>query len=483
MNQLFEKLLNELTLEHLAAIDESLEVDKQQLAPKILPLDRFVVLAATRQHCRSQFEKVRGAQVERLGNRPERTILSENLSYFSDFIPVTTCCRFELHCLLDSEALESTDEDWIAAFITMLGLSEKDRELVQVFRGEAALRHLSWTALGGASILPGEAEIIGQLKQFYARSIEDNLLTRGSMLHRIYQHVFKTTKHLRERIFRGGTRTQSLPRIAYDHMVQLVEEVHGEPFASSSSSVIGIVGAGNVALNIAHHLIRHNVAPERLLFFVRNEERTRERPNFPQASQTCSVNDLMMRIKSREMVGLFGAVTHPLEVGNSPEEWRDVNVALPIIDLSVPDMISQRTREFLPNSVRYEDFEIVMSERQKKDASVRKSLIEARETFDQLVKEETARINTQELLRGTQLERFRRLLNRKVDVLVDGSLDELARRVEAAMKREHPNLSTRFLNREFRRSRRELKASLKHQALRQVIDHIVKGKHRDTPAS
>ncbi len=109
---------------------------------------------------------------------------------------------------------------------------------------EEALRHLAFVAAGLDSMVIGETEILGQIKNAYFAALECGA-ARGPM-HRIFQHSFSIAKKVRTKIpLTVG------PTSVGAAAVHLAQEVLGD---LSGTSVL-IVGAGEVARTTAQSLV------------------------------------------------------------------------------------------------------------------------------------------------------------------------------------------------------------------------------------
>ena len=114
------------------------------------------------------------------------------------------------------------------------------------YEGLEAVRHLFRVAAGMDSMVLGETEISGQIKQAYetARAAK---LTRGT-LNRVFQSTFQVVKEIRTRtgIGRGATSIGSVG-------VELAEKIFGHDLSRQS---VMIIGAGQVGEACVRHLTK-----------------------------------------------------------------------------------------------------------------------------------------------------------------------------------------------------------------------------------
>jgi glutamyl-tRNA reductase len=114
---------------------------------------------------------------------------------------------------------------------------------IYLYEGTAAVRHLLRVAAGLDSMVLGETEIIGQIKNAY--EIARNARLTGRVLNRLFQRAFQATKEIRTRtgIGRG---TVSIKSTA----VELI----GKTDLSQQS--IMVLGAGEMAENCVRFLVK-----------------------------------------------------------------------------------------------------------------------------------------------------------------------------------------------------------------------------------
>lgn len=128
------------------------------------------------------------------------------------------------------------------------------------FTDEAALEHLARVAAGLDSLVLGETEIFGQLKDAYTAAHEAG--TTGRCANRTFQHVFTIGKKVR-----SNTRITSGPTSVGAVAVQVAQEILG----SLAGRNILVVGAGEVARTTAQSL--HSRGAESIFVANRSYER------------------------------------------------------------------------------------------------------------------------------------------------------------------------------------------------------------------
>ncbi|GAM55999.1 glutamyl-tRNA reductase [Vibrio ishigakensis] len=153
---------------------------------------------------------------------------------------LSTCNRTELY--LDSDA---TDEaqiiDWLINFHKVEGSDLKPS--LYTYQGEEAIQHLMRVSCGLDSLVLGEPQILGQVKQAYSDSRENGNV-QGE-LDKLFQKVFSVAKRVRTETEIGG----SAVSVAYAACT-LAKHI----FESLHKSRVLLVGAGETIELVAKHL-------------------------------------------------------------------------------------------------------------------------------------------------------------------------------------------------------------------------------------
>ena len=172
---------------------------------------------------------------------------------------LSTCNRVELTATLD-------DDFGVEALIETL-LSHRtglavDQILPHLYRYEnsAAIRHLFRVAASLDSMIVGEPQILGQLKQACAQARDNGAI--GTVLDAVLTRAFKVAKRIRSETEIG----QNAVSVSYA-AVELAREI----FGSLHKKRVLIVGAGKMSEGAARHLMRAGAAA----IFITN--RTAER--------------------------------------------------------------------------------------------------------------------------------------------------------------------------------------------------------------
>ena len=147
---------------------------------------------------------------ERLAFQPERLVaaLGElvRLPSVQEAAIVSTCNRTELYCATRDPQQAA---DWLAAY-HRLSLPDISPYLYS-HPDNDAVRHVFRVASGLDSMVLGEPQILGQLKE--AVRLAESAGSLGSTLHRLFQKSFSVAKEVRSTTAIGARRRSRLPPI------------------------------------------------------------------------------------------------------------------------------------------------------------------------------------------------------------------------------------------------------------------------------
>ncbi len=238
----------------------------------------------------------------------------------SEVVVLSTCNRVEIYGVTESFAPTATSIfDWInPAGIDL-------RPHLYFHEGAEAIRHLFTVAGGLDSMVLGETEITGQVKQAYQAACDAKLT--GSILNRVFQKALQTAKEIRTetQIGRGATSVGSAA-------VELAEKIFG---AELGGQTIMIIGAGKMGEACIKHLAKKG----NRTVLVAN--RSIERAQMLAAEfggKALTMDDCFSAMADADIVvsstGSAGTVLHRTEIENVMKARR--NRRLILIDIAVP---------------------------------------------------------------------------------------------------------------------------------------------------
>ncbi len=155
--------------------------------------------------------------------------------------------------------------DSVAAFLAALHSVSLDqvRPALYVHEAQEAVRHLFRVAAGLDSMVLGEGQIAGQVKQAYETA--DQAGSVGPILHSLFQHARKVTKRVRSEtgVAYGKASVSSL---AVEYVTQVFDHFHDK--------TILVIGAGKMGELTLRHLTA--LLPQRILVTNRSAEKARQ---------------------------------------------------------------------------------------------------------------------------------------------------------------------------------------------------------------
>lgn len=203
---------------------------------------------------------------ERLAFTPEQALEAAGglraQGLLDEAVVVSTCNRSELYGVTHPGGC--TPAELIRKFVGIHQCDAREVEPVMYQLTDAdAVRHLFRVASGLDSMLLGEAEILGQVREAYRRAADGRLT--GHILNRLFQGALEVGKRVRSQT-EIGTRPMSVAFAG----VKLAERIFGNLRAHTAL----IIGAGKMGEQAVDHMRRRNI--RRILVANRSRERAAE---------------------------------------------------------------------------------------------------------------------------------------------------------------------------------------------------------------
>ena len=163
----------------------------------------------------------------------------------AEFALISTCNRVELYCA--GKHCQGADPDRLAGFLSEFHGIELDRfrEFLYIHEDADAVRHLLTVASSLDSLVVGEAQIIGQVKDSYKLACAAK--TTGKVLNRLFHSAFTTSKKV------YTTTSISSGRVS---VAGVAVELAKQLFADISSAKVVVIGAGDMGQLIVQHLLQ-----------------------------------------------------------------------------------------------------------------------------------------------------------------------------------------------------------------------------------
>jgi len=173
----------------------------------------------------------------------------------------STCNRSEIYVNCDIE----DNREILSQFLASThGIEHAPLlQYISYFEGDKVIEHICSVAAGLDSLVLGEPQIFGQLKEAYQFSKEHNALDKT--LEKLFQHAFATAKKVRTETKIGASPVS----VAYC-AVKLSEKI----FTDLSNQTVLLVGAGEMIELSAQHL--HQKAVKRMIIANRTVENTHD---------------------------------------------------------------------------------------------------------------------------------------------------------------------------------------------------------------
>jgi glutamyl-tRNA reductase len=163
----------------------------------------------------------------------------------AEFVLISTCNRVELYCA--GKSCQGANTAKLAEFLSEFHGIELDefRQFLYAYEDEDAVRHLLTVASSLDSLVVGEAQIIGQVKDSYKLACAAK--TTGKTLNRLFHCAFATSKKVYTTTSISNGRV-SVAGVAVELAKQLFEDI--------SSAKVVVIGAGDTGQLLVQHLLQ-----------------------------------------------------------------------------------------------------------------------------------------------------------------------------------------------------------------------------------
>jgi glutamyl-tRNA reductase len=175
---------------------------------------------------------------------------------------LSTCNRVEVAAALEEDVAPEILLDTLVSGRTDVTM-EAVRPHIYVFEAQDAMRHLFRVASSLDSMIVGEPQILGQLKQAYGQARDQGAI--GTLLDAVLTRAFSVAKRIRTETEIG----ESAVSVSYA-AVELAREI----FGSLSRKKVLIIGAGKMSEGAARHLLR--AGADEIFITNRTPERAQE---------------------------------------------------------------------------------------------------------------------------------------------------------------------------------------------------------------
>ncbi|MBE8189474.1 MAG: glutamyl-tRNA reductase [Candidatus Thioglobus sp.] len=170
-----------------------------------------------------------------------------SISAIEGCVIVSTCNRAEIYVASNAKNTRQILSDYLAQTHQI-----KPQDLAQYllyFEADDALEHICKVATGLDSLVLGEAQILGQLKDAY--NLAKRAGTLSKLLEKLFQHAFSTAKKVRT-----DTKIGSSPVSVAYCAIKLSEKI----FTDLAQQTVMLIGAGEMIELCAQHLSQKGVS-------------------------------------------------------------------------------------------------------------------------------------------------------------------------------------------------------------------------------
>lgn len=240
----------------------------------------------------------------------------------SGAVILSTCNRVEIYYSVESACATSTERRLIDSFLRNLELSPRYGHYLECKRDEAVYRHLFRLAAGLESIVVGETQILGQLKEAYRMASLAGHCT-GSMS-RLFHRAFEVAKRVRSEYLVSNT-PLSAGSAAVDQLLSIMPKPRR----------ILIVGAGIMADTIYEHLQYRGQFD--IVVYNRTRERAERFALQHKGARIACEGELHQELNKSDAIIVATSAPSPIIYAKDLEDNGSVRV---FIDLAVPRNIS-----------------------------------------------------------------------------------------------------------------------------------------------
>ena len=167
------------------------------------------------------------------------------LSFVHEVLLISTCNRVEV--LITTNQAETASQEIPAHIAEWKSMPlSRLKPAVYIYAGDEAVRHLFRVTASLDSMVLGEPQILGQVKEAYKKAVEAK--TTGVILNRLMHKAFSIAKRVRSETGIGGHAVS----ISYA-AIELAKKI----FDSLEDKSVLMVGAGEMAELAVEHLLRN----------------------------------------------------------------------------------------------------------------------------------------------------------------------------------------------------------------------------------
>lgn len=169
----------------------------------------------------------------------------KNIEGIEEALIINTCNRTEIYAYIPGEHSKDVLLDFIVSFHK---LENNIRKSFYQYEDNQAVEHLYRVALGLNSMVVGEDQILGQVKEAYEKAMDMDMI--GKVLNTLFRYVITSAKTIRHEVM-GNNPPISVSSIA----VQFLKK----QYTSIEKKTVFVLGVGKMSTITIQNLIAENV--------------------------------------------------------------------------------------------------------------------------------------------------------------------------------------------------------------------------------
>jgi glutamyl-tRNA reductase len=214
---------------------------------------RLVLVGTSHQHAPVELREQLHVEAREAGE------LAGSLAGAGEAVALSTCNRTELY-LVDSDP-DAAEGRAFAELSSRAGLSETEiAPSLYAVRDEAAAVHLFRVAAGLDSLIPGEAQILGQVRAAYEAACATEAV--GTTLHRLFGQALRVGRRVRSET-EIGRNPASVSSAAAELAERALGDLHGRRVLVIGAGKMSDLAAVNLVARGAETIVVANRSPER----------------------------------------------------------------------------------------------------------------------------------------------------------------------------------------------------------------------------
>jgi len=344
----------------------------------------------------------------------------------NDVVILSTCNRTEIYCSAVSNP--NTLPNWLAQQCDMAPTELSPH--LYVYRGEESIKHVFRVASGIDSMVLGEPQIFGQLKE--AVSIAENTGTLNGSLRKFFHHAFSVGKKIR---------TETDIGVNPISLGQVIFKLARKKIKDFSSARVLFIGAGETVDSIAHVLKSHRVKD----ICIANRTLSNARSIADKLNARVCALSKMELSEADIVISAIGAEFPIIDKNNAIQSLKDRKQKTQLFfDLGVPRNIDPEIKK-IKNALLFgvDDLREILDENRNKRVS---SLSSAEEMIDAQAKQFILSLRSQSV--SEVVKKYRHKMNGLRDEYLKKSVQSLltGEDPEKVIKKLAHQITNKFLH-------------------------------------